>query len=913
MEKNTEKQFDAAFISAPESYLATLEEMPSYTLPLGDWIGPGHYTRYYLQRKISISKNVSKAEIEFQSNLPIDLFIGVTQIPTEKLNDWHVTGVQDVTAVIRNGENLINVRGFLSDNPMHFLAGVRGCLSVTYTDGTTENFDTSSGFHNNGMGKFWSNNEKEDWLTNLLTDHREMNQSKLHPRQRVRAVYLRNEFLVEKAVKKAMLYATAKGLYVPYVNGERVTDARFLPGSMEYLTEYQSFNVTEFIKTGKNIVGAELGSGFCNMESWGRFYNRIPALMMQLEIEYTDGTSLVIGTNKHWQVTASPRIENDIQFGERYDARLEIENWCSDLNIGEWSNAEERSLNSEPLSQGHYKPVRINSEMTAKEIFTLADGAVCYDFGLNSAGRAKLILKNTKPGEQILICYCECLDGSDTLGYTAVTTEYGDVYLWKDTLVNGRAPYGARNMDVYVCKGAEEEVYIPEFTFTGFRYIYVSGYSGTCDISTVKKVEMYNDLDVTGDFKTSHAGLAMVWDAVKRSYRSNIVTGPMDCPTREKNFWNGDIQVFVNTACWYMDNNRFLECWTEFGRKMGGDYCYGWGDEDYIVPLTLYKFYGNTDVIESKYAKIKTLINYRKNQVAAGDVLPSNGTHTFGDHKAQSKVSDEFFCNVYYTLMYKRAAEMAEILGKTDESASYLAEYEKARVAFNNKYYLADENDYSSKNQSGLVYALAFEFAEPENREALAAKLHEYVVTSGYHFTTSFMSTEYILNILCDYGYEDDAYRLVTQTTYPSLINMVESGGGGTVTEGWSNKVGIGGSVNHYAIGNAARWFFEYLGGIKTVKPNFEEITVNPYFFKDLKDVDVTYKSAHGLIKSAWSYKKQDETFIWNVTIPDGVTATLSLPKSVKRTSGDNLGKVGGGSYTIVIQASSKSDTDLLF
>lgn len=74
LEKNTQKTFDAAFISAPESYLATLEEMPSYTLPLGDWIGPTEYTRYYLQRKINISKTVSKAEIEFQSS-PADRLI----------------------------------------------------------------------------------------------------------------------------------------------------------------------------------------------------------------------------------------------------------------------------------------------------------------------------------------------------------------------------------------------------------------------------------------------------------------------------------------------------------------------------------------------------------------------------------------------------------------------------------------------------------------------------------------------------------------------------------------------------------------------------------------------------------------------------------------------------------------------
>ena len=92
-------------------------------------------------------------------------------------------------------------------------------------------------------------------------------------------------------------------------------------------------------------------------------------------------------------------------------------------------------------------------------------------------------------------------------------------------------------------------------------------------------------------------------------------------------------------------------------------------------------------------------------------------------------------------------------------------------------------------------------------------------------------------------------------------------------------------------------------------KPGFDEITVKPYFFKDLKDIDVTYKSAHGLIESAWSYQKNDKTFIWNVTIPNGITATLALPESMKRESGDNLGTVGGGSYTIVVGENKAPDT----
>lgn len=60
-----------------------------------------------------------------------------------------------------------------------------------------------------------------------------------------------------------------------------------------------------------------------NSESWGSFYNRIPALMMRLEIEYRDGETYDFCTDKNWRVHASPRTENDIQFGERYDSRQE--------------------------------------------------------------------------------------------------------------------------------------------------------------------------------------------------------------------------------------------------------------------------------------------------------------------------------------------------------------------------------------------------------------------------------------------------------------------------------------------------------------------------------------------------------------------------------------------------------------
>lgn len=890
----------AEFISAPECYLSAPESMPSSVLPLGDWISPVQYTRYYLRREVFLEKPVAVAELEFQSSLPADIFLGDEEIGMQKQDGWYLTGVHNVTTAVRRGGNYLSVRGFLSDNPEHFIIGVRGCLKVTYTDGKTELFDTSDGFKNYGMCGFWENAETPGWQTTPLTEERAMNQSRLHPRLRVRAVYLKGEFETEKPVKKAVLYATAKGLYVPYLNGRRVSDARFLPGSAEGVTEYRAFDVTEFLLGGKNVLGAELGSGFYNSESWGSFYNRIPALMMRLEIEYRDGETYDFCTDKNWRVHASPRTENDIQFGERYDARQENGNPFAGAADETWGYAEERRFEEKPFAAQNYPPVRIKSVVSAKKMFTLADGSVCYDFGTNSSGRVKLTLKNTVRGERVLIRYCEETELSER-GCEANVTEYGDVFFYGDTLATGRACYGARNIDVYICRGDAEETYIPEFTFTGFRYVYVSGYSGVYGKDAVQKAEMYSDLAQTGVFKAGHAGLERIFDAVMRSYRSNTVTAPTDCPTREKNFWNGDLQAFINTVCWYTDNNLFLERWTEAGRKMGGDDTYGWGDEDYVTPLTLYRFYENTDVVLSKYEKVRKLISVRKKQVAPGDVLPSVNTVTYGDHKAGKRVPDDFFCAAYYCRMFACAARMAEIAGKTQDAATYRDEFEKARKAFNAKYYLPEKHDYTPGNQGGIVYPVAFGIAEPQEIQSLADTLHGYVVADGYRFQTGFMSTEFIPGILCDNGYAADALKMMTNKEYPSLLNMIDTAGCGTTTESWEARVGRGDSLNHYAVGNATRWFFEYLGGIKPVKAGFEEIVIKPYFFKELKNAYVSYKSVRGTIVSAWEYNEEDDTFTWTVTIPEGIAARIELPHGMRRTGGAEIGAAQSGTMTTIV------------
>lgn len=897
--KNTSKTFDAQYISLPLDYVKTLETFPTSTLTLGQWIWPQMYTRPHMRKDFEVTKTLAKAEMEFQCDNALDIYINGHEYTADTdENGWHVTGVVDITEHVKSGWNKIALRSYGTDKPMTFTAGIRGCIKLTYADGSTENVDTTTGFKSYMVCGFWEGTEPDGWETSdapgslsttiVLSEHSRLLR---------KSGYFRKAFTLDKDVESATLYATANGLYVPYINGKRATEARFIPGSMQKISEYQVFDVTEFVASGDNVLAAVTGNGWYNCESWGVLYSKTPQLMMQLEIKYTDGSTEKVVTDASWLATASPLVENDIQYGERYDARMEIDGW-NDVGTpsGTWVNATATSGSSKTFSQQTYPAVMVQEEIRAESMGLMPDGETYYyDFGWNTTGRAKIVLKNTTPGEQIIIRYCETFSKDMEPNLPL----YSDCYFPDDSKDTGKAPYFARNIDVYICKGAAEEVYVPEFAYTGFRYVYISGYSGEYQLGTVRKIEMNTDLEEVGDIETSHEGIAMAWDAVKRSWRTNVFTGPMDCPTREKNFWNGDIQCFANTACWYTDNNAFLERWTESGRKMQND-VYGWEDEEYILPLILYKYYGNTDVIKSKYPVVQALIAKRKGQLPSGQLLPTDHA-PYSDHSGIAKVPQDFFAAAYYTYMYKCAAEMADILGKTADKQAYLEEFETLRAAFNEKYYLADENDYSPHMQGGIIFPIAFGIADEENLAALAANYNSYVVENNYHLTCGFMSAEFALRILCEYGYADTAWKTASSKDYPSLIYMVNTGSGGTTTESWAGAGTGAGSNNHYAIGSVARYYFECLGGITITKPGMDAIKLTPYFEAELGDICMTYNSRHGLIASEWSYDAESDTFAWSVTAPNGVVAEIKLPEGFTMVSGSE-GEVTGGSFNYTVK-----------
>ena len=878
--------FTASFITAPDDYLSKLEnEEYKYRTEFEDsfWIWPTANVRGHLTRAFKLDFKPEQAHFEFIYDNKFDLYLNGEEFTAEKYGNMYRVISDDIVPLLNTGINRIALRLYQTNSYLSFSSAVRGGIKII-GEGEELTVVTDSSFKAWLVCGFYEQTEPEGWyLMDQLQQSIWLGCNKLHPKYLRRSCIFKKSFVCKTDIKKATLFATAEGLYEPMLNGRVFDTARFIPGSKDKVKEYQAFDVTSELKLGENELLFTLGNGWLNSKSWGWLFDKKPALLAELVIEYSDGSTEIVKSDESFTVLPSPLLENDLQFGERYDARLDVL-----TDVGTPAVTCEKKVELVPQD---YPPIRATKIEKCRNISLLSEGVYLYDFGTNGAGRAKITLKNTKRGEIIKIRYAEFIkkDGRPHLG------PYQEAYFQDDNKEGGIAEYAAKNLDVYICRGDEEETYIPRFTFTGFRFIYIEGYSGEYTVDTVERVIMHNDLEEIGDIDTDNEDIAVIWETIKRTYRSNIFGGPIDCPTREKNFWNGDTQAFSTTACWYMYNKDFLSSWSYTGRKLQYG-VYGYEDEEFILPLVLYKFYGDPEVIRIKYPIVKALIEKRVATIAEGEVFPDKKYANYCDWKSIINISPDFHAAMYYTYMYRCAAHMAKILGLYDDEAQYLETFEKLRDEFNRRYYLDGEKRYSEESQSGQVLPIALGLAPENDIPEIVKSLHGYVLSADYHMTTGFMGSEHILGVLSDYGYEDDAIKLILQRTYPSLLNLIGTGAT-TMTENWEGLVEYDDiraydSMNHFAFGVPGRWIFEYLGGIRILKAGFESILLAPTPYKEIGRLRAMHKSPKGLIETEISYDPENNTFTYSYVIPRGIEAFIRLPGTEQTRLTDERGSI---------------------
>jgi alpha-L-rhamnosidase len=713
--------------------------------------------------------------------------------------------------------------------------------------------------------------------------------------------YLRKPFGLKPGVQRAVLYATALGLYEVHINGARVGDHVLAPDWTDYRkrVRYQTYDVTSLLRQGDNAIAAILADGWYSGRIGNgakQFFGKTPAFFCQLELTYDDGSVQRIVTDDSWKSHAGPITSSDFMLGENYDSRLEIKGWDEpSLNADDWLAVKLRETPSIAMDAQVMEPVRQICELKPKTITEPKPGKWVYDLGQNMVGVARIKV-SAPAGTEITLRHAEMLNQNGTL-YTA----------------NLR---GAPSIDHYICKGGGEEIWQPRFTFHGFRFVEISGLPNKPGMDAITGVVIGSDSTRVGEFTCSDPRLNQLQSNIQWGQRGNYVSVPTDCPQRDERLgWMGDAQVFIRTATYNADVAAFFTKWmvdVDDGQSTEGSFSDvnpntmgvsgvpAWGDAGVICPWTIYEVYGDKRMLENHLPAMTKWIEYLR--AHSKDFIRENDRgNDYGDWLSiGADTPKDLIGTAYFAYSTRLVARSYEALGRTEEARKYEQLFQDIKAAFNKRYVAADGR---IRGNTQCVYAMAlkFDLLPAELRPNAAKFLEDDIKAKGNHLSTGFVGVSYLLPVLTQADKSDTAYRLLFQDSFPSWLFSVKQGAT-TIWErwdGWTPDKGFQdpgmNSFNHYSLGSCGEYLFGYVGGIRPASPGFKSILIDPVIGEGLTWARTRYESIHGPIATSW--KREGERLALEVAIPANTTATIFVPAiDVARIteSGKPVGKSEG-------------------
>lgn len=561
---------------------------------------------------------------------------------------------------------------------------------------------------------------------NIFYTNKQDNGENVSEATELASVYFRKQFTLSQPadnIAKARLYSTAAGNQIMYMNGKRASNDYMAPGKSQYtaLLYYQTYDVTELILEGQNTVAAEVGQGWYNAGAVQAKYGTNVGLRAKLVITYNDGAEQVIDTDSTWQSTnEGPTYLNRYYDGQKVDGRKHIDGWNdNDCSYDEWCNVIAKdtfiTTNSYTLTDSfvaeNMNPVRNTHTFNPTSVWELDDGSFIYRFDQNIVGTARITAKAPR-GTHITLYYAEALKNGNCVDRNTST------YL------------NHNGVDEYIFRGDEDgETVEFDLVYHGFQHIQIFGLDKALPLDQIEGLVLTSDMYETGRFESSNETLDRYMENIMWSIRGNFVSTLTDCPTREKNTWTGDAQLFAPTAAFFSDifnhyrNFETMVSGSQYGdggipelvpsmvphsEKSTGTVTKtpsGWADCIIFIPWEMYNQYGDVSIIKDNYEEMKKWIDFlmTKKIYFKGDttktlpyyINPETADYlrvdgNYGDHVAYYRGNKDigYRENEYNTTTYKYhetsfseigtavTAYSCKILGKM---AQVIGEYEDAQ------------------------------------------------------------------------------------------------------------------------------------------------------------------------------------------------------------------------------------------
>jgi alpha-L-rhamnosidase len=711
---------------------------------------------------------------------------------------------------------------------------------------------------------------------------------------------MRSTFTSTGAIDRARLYVTAHGLAEIEINGVKAGDQTLLPGWTVYPKRLRvaAIDVTDLIQDGDNGWGARLADGWHRGRlgfdgGYRNVYGDELALLAQLEVIYTDGTTLTVGTDGDWTASVGPITLASLYDGERYDAARAPIGWSSaGFDDSTWSAVKVTDFDLNCLTGYDGPAVSCTDERRPSQVTKLGPERYLVDFGQNLVGRLRITVDGRR-GTTVRLSHAEVLQDGE---------------LYRRTLRD------AESIDEYTLAGlGAPETWEPTFTMHGFRYAEIDGWvGGPIEDNVVARV-YHSDMERTGWFECSDELVNRLHQNVVWSMRGNFVDLPTDCPQRDERFgWTGDIQVFAPTASFLFDCSGLLASWLKdvAAEQLpdgtipwyvpvvpGGDQWTPirpaalWGDVAVLTPWTLWENFADHALLERQYDSAKQWVDLVA-RLSGTSHLWNTGMQ-LGDWLDPAAPPDDpagaltdryLVATAYAAWSASKLSQTAAVLGRTADEAKYASLAEAIRLAFVREY-VNQDGTLTSDAATAYSLAIVFQLLPADLVKKAGERLSSLVADGNYTIPTGFAGTNVISEALSLTGHTPEAYRLLLQRESPSWLYAVVMGAT-TIWERWDSMlpdgtVNSGGmtSFNHYALGAVADWLHRRVAGLESLEPGWRRVRFRPEPGGGLTWASARHVSPYGETSIRWELR--ESTLVVDISVPTGTTGSVELPGTV--------------------------------
>jgi len=701
------------------------------------------------------------------------------------------------------------------------------------------------------------------------------------------AILLRKEVPITKPVKRALAAIGTVGYSELTVNGTKTGDAQLSPEYTDFRKRvpYVMHDVTASLQEGDNALCLSLANGFAATPGGGYlgWYGRsAPArVMLRMFIEFTDGTSENVVSDGTWKWNVGENTFNDLWVGERIDKRLAKTGWelpaYDDTN---WFDANVLPNPGGTLFARTIPPVKVLETAQPKSI----EGNL-FHFDQTATGWLRL---KTSGNEGDTIKVMQRGEFPEGLGQS---TQHAGPQVGMECTLSGNG----------------EEVFEPKWYFhTISKTVRVEGLTQPATLDTLTRVSVGIDLPRAGNFECSDAFLNEQYQILLRTQRNYNFDYPLD-PSREKTGWSQDVMGMIHTSVHDFDAEEFYWNWWQSMRdtqqasgcldpvmpqidiSVGGYNGPWWAGMIVYTPWHLYHYYGDRKYIEEAYPAMKKFMDYMATQADAdkvvswglGDWIEVGST----SNPIRTAVPITSTCGYYlYATILQRSAEL---LGNSDDAAAYAALATEIKNGFNRRFVNGTTGQVGSiaDTQTAQILPLYLGMIPEDKNQLVLDRLIANIKERSDHISTGFVGTIHLLLGLPDLGQAELTHRMVTQLDYPGWNTLV---GNGVQMETWN-----GGQVQMPSLGGPiGAYLYQILGGIRAAEPGFKKVLIKPAMVGDLTFVNTHHDGPYGRIVSNW--RKHNEQFILEATIPPNSTATIALPDDTRH-------EVGSGTHKFTI------------